>query len=143
VGIINHISLSFKVMKFTTETRLKIFLLDFCKLNWFPMIIQHVITVWKWQPIPVFLCRKFQVQRSLAGYSPWGPKESDMTEYTHICMDIYNYFNKNYNFLWEWTIVIEKVFGNYNINNLFYVENFFTSCNCWTLFYIKWLKEIW
>ena len=29
---------------------------------------------------PVFLPGKFHGQRSLAGYSPWGPKESDMTE---------------------------------------------------------------
>ena len=34
----------------------------------------------KWQPTPVFLPRKFQGQRSLAGYSPWGPNESYMTE---------------------------------------------------------------
>ena len=33
----------------------------------------------KWQPIPVFLPRKFHGQRSLAGYSPWGHKELDMT----------------------------------------------------------------
>ena len=30
--------------------------------------------------IPVFLPGKFHGQRSLAGYSPWGHKESDMTE---------------------------------------------------------------
>ena len=30
-------------------------------------------------PIPVFLTEEFHGQRSLAGYSPWGPKESDMT----------------------------------------------------------------
>ena len=37
----------------------------------------------KWQPTPVFLPGKFHVQRSLAGYSPWGHKGSDMTEHTH------------------------------------------------------------
>ena len=31
----------------------------------------------KWQPIPVFLPGKSHGQRSLAGYSPWGPKELD------------------------------------------------------------------
>ena len=36
----------------------------------------------KWQPSPVFLPGKFHRQRSLAGYSPWGHKESDMTEHT-------------------------------------------------------------
>ena len=34
----------------------------------------------KWQPTPVFLLGESQGQRSLAGYSPRGPKESDMTE---------------------------------------------------------------
>ena len=34
----------------------------------------------KWQPTPVFLPGKSHGQRGLAGYSPWGPKESDMTE---------------------------------------------------------------
>ena len=33
-----------------------------------------------WQPIPVFLHGKPHGQRSLAGYSPWGGKESDITE---------------------------------------------------------------
>ena len=37
----------------------------------------------KWQPAPVFLLGEFQGQRSLAGYSPQGHKESDMTEPTH------------------------------------------------------------
>ena len=32
------------------------------------------------QPIPVFLPGKSHGQRSLAGYSPWGCKESDTTE---------------------------------------------------------------
>ena len=34
----------------------------------------------KWQPTPVFLPRKIHGLRSLAGYSPWGHKESDTTE---------------------------------------------------------------
>ena len=34
----------------------------------------------KWQPTPVFLPEKSHGGRSLAGYSPWGHKESDMTE---------------------------------------------------------------
>ena len=37
----------------------------------------------KWQPTPVRLPGKFYGQRSLVGYSPWGPKESDKTEHTH------------------------------------------------------------
>ena len=38
----------------------------------------------KWQPTPAFLPEKFHGQRSLAGSSPWGHKESDMTEHVHI-----------------------------------------------------------
>ena len=33
-----------------------------------------------WQPTPVFLPGESHGQRSLAGYSPWGCKESDTTE---------------------------------------------------------------
>ena len=36
------------------------------------------------QPTPVFLPGKSHGWRSLAGYSPWGPKESDMTERLHF-----------------------------------------------------------
>ena len=35
----------------------------------------------KWQPTPVFLPGKSHGERSLAGYSPWGHKESDITEH--------------------------------------------------------------
>ena len=34
----------------------------------------------RWQPTPVFLPGESNGQRSLVGYSPWGHKESDMTE---------------------------------------------------------------
>ena len=42
----------------------------------------------EWQPTPVFLPGEFLRQRSLAGYSPWGHKESDTTDQvraTHNC----------------------------------------------------------
>ena len=38
----------------------------------------------KWRPTPVFLPGKFHGRRSLVGYSPWGHKESDMTEWFHF-----------------------------------------------------------
>ena len=38
----------------------------------------------KWQPTPVFLPGESHGQRSLVGYSPWGRKESDMTERLHF-----------------------------------------------------------
>ena len=34
----------------------------------------------KWQPTPAFLPGESHGQRSLEGYSPWGHKQSDMTE---------------------------------------------------------------
>ena len=35
-----------------------------------------------WQPTPGFLPGESYGERSLAGYNPWGRKESDMTEAT-------------------------------------------------------------
>ena len=40
----------------------------------------------KWQPTPVFLPGESHGQRSLAGYSPRGHKESDMAE--HACAEV-------------------------------------------------------
>jgi len=39
----------------------------------------------KWQPTPVFLPGQFHEQRSMAGYSPWGRKESDTTKQLTHC----------------------------------------------------------
>ena len=38
----------------------------------------------KWQLTPSFLPGESHGQRSLVGYSPWGHKESDMTEQLHL-----------------------------------------------------------
>ena len=38
----------------------------------------------KQQPTPVFLPGEFHGERSLAGYSPQGHRELDMTEYAHV-----------------------------------------------------------
>ena len=45
-----------------------------------------VLVLWrrKWQPTPVVLPGKSHGWRSVVGYSPWGCKESDMTEPLHI-----------------------------------------------------------
>ena len=40
----------------------------------------------KQQPIPVFLPGELYRQRSLAGYSPWGCKQSNMTERLTACI---------------------------------------------------------
>ena len=45
----------------------------------------------EWLPTPLFLPEEFHGQRSLAGYSPWGPKELDTTEVSwHACMHCYD-----------------------------------------------------
>ena len=45
-----------------------------------------------WQPTPVFLPGEFHGQRNLAGYSPWGHKESDTSETTTCtCTGYYSY----------------------------------------------------
>ena len=46
----------------------------------------------KWQFTPVFSPEKSHWQRSLPGYSPLGPSESDMTKHSHWLdwLDVYN-----------------------------------------------------
>ena len=46
----------------------------------------------KGQPAPVFLSGKSQGQGSLAGYSPWGHKESDTTKHEHTQYRIHRCF---------------------------------------------------
>ena len=50
----------------------------------------------EWLPILVHFPGEFQGQRRLTGYSPWGHKESDMTEqlthtHTHVCINYKRY----------------------------------------------------
>ena len=56
-----------------------------CKRLGFDLWVGKIPWRRKWQPTPVFLPGKFHRERSMAGYSPWGHKESDMTEMT-ACM---------------------------------------------------------
>ena len=49
----------------------------------------------KRHPTPVSLPEKFNGQRSLAGYSPWGCQEWDTTQHTHtLSMPYQLYFNE-------------------------------------------------
>ena len=45
----------------------------------------------KWQPTPVFLPGEFYGHRSWAGYSSWGCKELDTTEWLIFTIFIYKY----------------------------------------------------
>ena len=47
-----------------------------------PFLVRKVPWRRAWQPTPVFLSGDSLGQRSLAGYNPWGCKESDTTEST-------------------------------------------------------------
>ena len=51
-----------------------------CKRHGFSPWVGNIPWSRKWQPAPVFLPGKFHGQRSMAGCSPQGCKESDMTE---------------------------------------------------------------
>ena len=45
-----------------------------------------------WQLLPAFFSGEFPGQRSLAGYSPWGHKELDMTEPLTLSLSYHRYF---------------------------------------------------
>ena len=62
----------------------------------------------KWQPTPVLLPRKFHGWRSLVGYSPWGHKESDTTEWLHD-FKYPRQFSKWYTRLKDWYHLISRV----------------------------------
>ena len=49
--------------------------------TWVRSLVLEIPWRRKWQPTPVFLLGKSHGQRSLAGYSPWGRKESGTTEH--------------------------------------------------------------
>ena len=51
-----------------------------CKRRRFDPWVRKIPWRRKWQPTIVFLPGEYHGQRSLAGYSPWDHKESDMTE---------------------------------------------------------------
>ena len=42
-------------------------------------------------PLPIFLLGEFHGEKSLAGYSPWGHKELDMTEQLTHTQEVINY----------------------------------------------------
>ena len=53
----------------------------------------------EWQPTKVVLPGKSHGQKSLTGYSPWGPKQSDTTEHAHThnqLKETKDLYSKNY-----------------------------------------------
>ena len=49
-----------------------------------------------WHPTPVFLPGESNGQRSLAGYNPWGHKESDTTKNTHTHTVVLKHFYRSF-----------------------------------------------
>ena len=49
----------------------------------------------EWQPTPVFLPGEFHGQGSLAGYSPWGSKELDITEQLTLSLSLFHAVVRN------------------------------------------------
>ena len=65
-----------------------------CKRHGFNPWVRKIPWRRKWQHTPAFLPGESYGQRSLAGYSPEGHKESDMTEVTeHICTCACTYYS--------------------------------------------------
>ena len=55
-----------------------------CRRPWLDPWVRKITWRRKWLSIPVFLPGESYGQRSLVGNSPWGPKESDMTEQLNL-----------------------------------------------------------
>ena len=60
-----------------------------CRKRVFDPFVRKIPWRRQWQPTPVFLPGKSHGQRSLAGYSPWGQKESDTTDKLSLYRDMY------------------------------------------------------
>ena len=69
---------------------------------------------------PVFLPGKSHGQRSLVGYSPWGHKESDTTQWL-------NNNNKHTSYEKRYFISFYFIYYIYYINNIFLLKFFFLS----------------
>ena len=56
-----------------------------CRRHWFhPRVGKMIHWRRKWQPAPVLLPGEAHGQRSLVGYSPWGHKETRLSDPAHI-----------------------------------------------------------
>ena len=64
----------------------------------------------QWQPAPVFLLGKFHGQRSLAGYSPWSPKELDMTEHIYSEKEMHFIFHHKCQVICTGAVTTQKMY---------------------------------
>ena len=56
------------------------------KIHRFDPWVGKILWRRKWQSTPVFLPGKSHGQTSVAGYGPWGQKESEMIEHAYTCI---------------------------------------------------------
>ena len=61
-----------------------------CRRPWFHSWVRKIPWRREKQPTPVFWPGEFHRQRSLAGYSPWGHKESDATGRLSLLLVLFN-----------------------------------------------------
>ena len=78
----------------------------------------------EWQPTTVLLLGEFHRQRSLAGYSPWGHKESDMTE--QLTLSVYTSYKT--------LIIPPKMSG--------WLRGKKSTCQCRRHAFTPWVKNI-
>ena len=66
-----------------------------CRRPGFDSLVGRITWRREWQPTPVFLPGKSHGQRSLMGFSPWGPKELDMTEWLTLSLSQHSTYLKS------------------------------------------------
>ena len=72
----------------------------------------------EWLPTPVFLPGEFCGQRSLVGYSPWCPKESDMTQQLTVSDFHFSHLRK-VSLFWNYIMMAFILYCNYAFNCFF------------------------
>ena len=92
---------------------------------------RHVYNPWvrkipwsrKWQFTPVFLAGKFHGERTMAGYSPWVCKESDLTEHTHTCKQRLSNFTVLFSYACQWKTSPNRINKKQDFQEIFSKQN--------------------
>ena len=92
----------------------------------------------KWQPAQIFLPGKFHGQRSLAGYSPWSWRKSDITGRLNNKFWTQSFLIKNqkevFKFLKIYSVHFESLAKSVHWNNNYSLESYVCLCtirNMW------------
>ena len=91
----------------------------------------------KWQPTPVFLPGKSHGWRSLAGYSPWGCKESDTAEWFHFMKSI----NINIYAKIRCFPLLNSFLGICSPEQICHMEGYYEFYNAWYMLSISFQKN--